>query len=224
MKLVNIQLAQSLIVVTPNRGFGYLPDVVKTVVDRYKFVEFPTAPNELFPADPNGSVNFRHGKIELQGKLIIIGWLQVFQNGVSISTDSDTRDSDLVLDDVLKWAASTFNLEFQVVRPLGHTSQLFVQFERKLADFFPTLRPVTATIQQHIDDFYPAKPPYELTAMTFHFDQTVYSNIAPAAIKIEPRLTVPFDQKLYYSEAPLSTADHLELLALFERTCLESAG
>ncbi len=62
MKLINVQLAQSVIAVTPNRGFGYLPDAVKAVVDRYAFVEFPTDPHQLFPLDPNGSINFRQGK------------------------------------------------------------------------------------------------------------------------------------------------------------------
>jgi hypothetical protein len=218
MKLVNVQLAQSLVAVIPNRGLGYLPDSAKTVVDRYKFLEFPTSPHEFFPTDPNGSINFRHGKIELNGRTIVIGWLQVFQTGISVSTDSDTRDSDLVLDDVLKWTAATFNLEFRTVRPVGHTSQLIIELKRTLADSFPKLKPVAASIQPHIDDFFPTKPQYELTSMTFHFDPTAHPSFAPSALRIEPRVNTPFAERLYYSEASLSTADHLEFLELFERT------
>jgi hypothetical protein len=221
MKLINVPLAQSIVAVTPNRGFGYLPDAVKAVVDRYGFVEFPTDPHQLFPLDANGSVNFRHGKLELGDRAIVIDWLQVYQSGVSISTDTDTRDSDVILDDVLKWSAAHFKIEFELVRPIGHTSQVVVQFERTLADFFPMLRPVTEPIQNRIDDFYIVKPPFELTSLVFHFDQTVQPGFAPGAIKIEPRQGAPLNKRLYYSEAPLSTVDHLELLARLEKYCSE---
>jgi hypothetical protein len=221
MKLVNVPLAQSVIAIVPSRGFGYLPDAVKAVVDRYKFVEFPTDPHQLFPIDPNGSINFRHGKLEVDGRVIVIGWLQVYQSGVSITTDTDTRDCDLVLDDVVRWAAANFHLEFETLRPVGHSSQLVVQFERRLADFFTMLRPVIEPVQNKIDDFYLVKPPFELTSLVFHFDQTVQPGFAPSAIKIEPRQATPFDKRLYYSEAPLSTFDHLEFLERFEKHCLE---
>ncbi|HUY26628.1 MAG TPA: hypothetical protein VMV27_04340 [Candidatus Binataceae bacterium] len=222
MKLINVPLAQSVIAVTPNRGFGYLPEAVKAVVDRYKFVEFPTDPHQLFPLDPNGSINFRHGKLDVDDRVIVIGWLQVYQSGLSISTDTDTRDSDLVLDDVLKWAAANFKFEFEIIRPIGHSSQLVVQFERKLSEFFPMLRPAIGLVQNRIDDFYLVKPPFELTSVVFHFDQTVQPGFAPSAIKIEPRSATPFERHLYYSEAPLSTLDHLELLRRFEKHCLEA--
>ena len=222
MKLINVPLAQSVIAVTPNRGFGYLPDAVKAVVDRYKFVEFPTGPHQLFPADPNGSIDFRHGKLEVSDRVIVFSWLQVYQSGLSVSTDTDTRDSDFVLNDVLEWTAAHFNFEFEIIRPIGHSSRLVVQFDRKLADFFPMLRPVIEPVQNRVDDFYLVKPPFELTSVVFHFDQTVQPGFAPSAIKIEPRQATPFDKRLYYSEAPLSTLDHLELLGRFEKRCLES--
>lgn len=223
MKLVEVRLAQSVKAVIPNRGFGYLPDAIKAMVNRYKFIEFPTEPHQLFPADPNGSINFRHGRIDLNGRTIVIGWLQLFQTGISISTETNTSDSDLVLNDLLQWAESNFNIEFEEIRPIGHASQLYIQFDLMLADFFPALRTVGDTIGRKIDDFYPVKPPYELTSVIFHFDQTLHPSLAPAAVKIEPRVGVPFAQRIYYSEAPLSTADHLELLANFERICLESS-
>jgi len=217
MKLIQVILAQSIAAVTPNHGFGYLPDALSAVLGRYKFVDFPSQPHQFFPADSNDPINFRHGKIEIGGKTIVIAWLQIFQSGVAISTDSDTKDSDLVLDDVLDWAASRFNLEFKIVRPgFGHLSQIVVQLERNLSDYFPALKPVLADVQSKLDDFYTAKPAYELTSLLFHFDQSIHPSLAPNGIRLEPRAGVPFDQRLYYSEAPLSTENHLELIQRIE--------
>jgi len=222
MKTVAVQLAQSVIAVRVNRNLGYLPDAARAVVDRYKFVEFPTSPHEFFPVDSNQPINFRHGRWELKDRVLVIGWLQIYQTGFAVSVDTNTADSDLVLKDVMGWASSHFNIEFEVVRPTGHLSQLDVRFERRLGELIPQLKPVGAAITKGIGDFFTSRPAYELTGVTFHFDPTANPTWAPSAVKIEPRLGVPFGDRVYFSEAPLSTNDHIIVLERFERTCLES--
>jgi len=223
VKIISVTLAQTLKAVRPSHGFGYLPDAVRAVVDRYKFVEFPTEPHELLPTDPNQAINFRHGKLELTTGVLIIDQLQVYQTGLVVHTSTSTTDSDLIVDDVLHWASSHFQISFEPIRPVGHLSQLEVRFEKRIADFFPALKAVGSGMSKGLDDFWEFHPAYELTSLIFSFDPSVHPSPAPSFFKIEPRVNVAFEENIYFSEAPLSTKNHATLLERFERVCLETA-
>lgn len=223
MKLISVPLAQTIKAVRANRGFGYLPDAVSAVVERYKFVEFPTQPHEFLPADPNQPISFRHGKIEVEGRTVVIAQLQVYQMGLVVHTDTTTTDSDRIADDILDWASSHFEIIFESIRPIGHLSQLEVQFEKRIAEFFPALKAIGSGMSKGLDDFWEFRPSYELTSLIFSFDPTKYPSPAPSFFKIEPRVNVAFEENIYFSEAPLSTDNHVTLLERFERVCLETA-
>jgi hypothetical protein len=223
VKLISVPLAQTIKAVRASHGLGYLPDAVRAVVDRYKFVEFPTQPHEFLPADPNQPTSFRHGKIEIESRTVVIAQLQVYQMGFVVNTDTNTTDSDWIADDILHWASSHFEITFEPIRPVGHLSQLEVQFEKRIADFFPALKAVSAGMSKGLDDFWEFHPSYELASLTFSFDPSLHPSLVPAFFKIEPRVNIAFEENIYFSEAPLSTDNHVTLLERFERVCLESA-
>jgi hypothetical protein len=223
VKLISVPLAQTIKAVRANRGFGYLPDAVSAVVERYKFVGFPTRPHEFLPADPNEPISFTHGKIEIEGRRVVIAQLQVYQTGFVVHTDTNTTDSDRIADDILDWAGSRFEVSFEPIRPVGHLSQLEVRFEKRIADFFPALKAVSSGMSKGLDDFWEVHPSYELTGLIFSFDPSRFPSPAPAFLKIEPRVNVAFEENVYFSEAPLSTDNHVTLLERFERVCLETA-
>ena len=55
-------------------------------------------------------------------------------------------------------------------------------------------------------------PSFEATTLAFQCDLSKVENINPEMFTFERRAEKPFDSGLFYSAAPLKTADHLELL------------
>jgi hypothetical protein len=60
---------------------------------------------------------------------------------------------------------------------------------------------------------------YEPTALLFNLDQS-QSKLMPGVFSIERRADIPFSDKKYFSNAPLATRDHIELLKAFETSML----
>ena len=60
---------------------------------------------------------------------------------------------------------------------------------------------------------------YEPTAILFNLDQSL-TKLTPGAFSIERRADVPFPDKKYFSNAPLATQEHIQVLKDFERALL----
>ena len=60
--------------------------------------------------------------------------------------------------------------------------------------------------------------------VNFYFDKTKVPPLAPSAFRLDRREGVPFEQEVYWSEAPLTTQHHVEVLSEFEATCLNALG
>jgi hypothetical protein len=217
-------LAQSMKAVRMVGGsFGYLPDAMKLLVDRYGFIGIPTTREEMFPTDASKGITFRHGKCVLADRVIIIEYLQLFPNGLLLTAQKDTADADIALEDVLNWAISTFGFQYELIKPnTVHNSQLEVRFEKSLPQLVPLLSAVGTAITNRLDDFFEVRPQYELMTINFYFDKSKYPSLAPSVFRLDRRDGVPFDQEVYWSEASLTTQHHIEVLTEFEATCLKA--
>jgi hypothetical protein len=60
---------------------------------------------------------------------------------------------------------------------------------------------------------------FEPTAVLFNVD-TSQAKSPPAMFSIERRVDVPFEENTYFSQAPLRTAEHIEILNTFEASLL----
>jgi hypothetical protein len=220
MKILSVLLAQSMKAVRQVGGdFGYLPDASKLLVEKYGFVGVPTTRDEILPADESKGVTFRHGKCALSGREIVIDFFQIYQNGLLVTTHTNTADADLVLEDAFRWAVETFNYKYELVRPaIVHNSQLEVRFERSLPKMLPALSSVGNSITSRLDDFWDTKPQYEPISLAFWFDKSKFPSIAPNVFRLARREGAAFDKEIYWSEAPLSTEHHIEVLNDLEKT------
>ena len=224
MKLISILKGSTINAAKPSAPFGYLPEVIAAVTEHYKFVEFPTDFSKLIShgdTQAESPAVFRHGKVDIGDRSLVIDELQIFQNGTIVSMPNNTTDSDVVTESLLRWANDRFHLEFQPIKPLAHFSQLEVQFERPLPDLFSPLKEIGAAINKGLDPFWDPMPPYELINLHFGMDPTKAPKVNSGLFKIERRAEMPFEQGLYFCEASMSTDNHLTILARFERICLE---
>lgn len=225
MKVTSILRGSTIKAAKPSAPWGYLPELILTIADHYKFVEHPTDISQLIPhgdAQAPAPAIFRHGKVEIDGRSLIIDELQVFQNGTIVATPGDTTDSDAITDDIFRWADATLKIQFEPLKPLGHFSNLEVRFEEALPDLFSPLREVARAINQSLDPFWEPMPPYELISLNFGMDPAKAPKTDSGFFKIERRAGMPFEQGLHFCEAALTTMNHTKILEIFERICLEN--
>jgi hypothetical protein len=225
MKVLSVLRAESVRAVRTIGGtLGYLPEASALLVERYKFIGIPTN-EELLGTDPNKGITFKQGKWESNQKTIAIDFLQVLPMGISVVTHTNTSDSDAILEDTMSWAQSQFNLEFESIKPgIGHASQLEVRLEKQLPDLFPFLKTISSSITESLDDFWDMRPRFELININFWVDKTKFPFFAPSIFRLDRRSNIPFEHNVYYSEAPLSTNNHVMVLSKLERVCLETFG
>lgn len=110
MQLAAVVLARTLAYIETfdlsPRGNVFLPDVVKAMVERYRFRKFPTKPEEF---DESNGVVFEDGKAGNK----VIQKFTIFTTLLVVETRSNTDDSKQVIEDMLLWGAAKFGIAYR---------------------------------------------------------------------------------------------------------------
>jgi hypothetical protein len=85
----------------------------------------------------------------------------------------------------------------------------------KLSNLNPVVGNISEAISSKLSASMGQMVTYEPTALLFNLDQSV-TKLMPGAFSIERREQIPFSDRKYFSNAPLGTQDHIELLKTFE--------
>src|SRR5262249_25958385 len=143
--------------------------------------------------------------------------VNLYNAGTVIETGSSTRDCELIHDDLVHWAMELVGLELQP----GPDRRFFVselQFQSELrmdalSQAFTNLSSrISGAVSQYGRQQFNCEP-VAIVAMPD------LSNIklGPTAFRIDRLAGVPFEDKKYYSSAPLHTEEHISLLEEFEK-------
>jgi hypothetical protein len=194
------------------KGKAYYPDIVAALVERFNFRVYPTKPEEF---DESKGVQFADGKFG-EGT---IDRLQIFTHGIIVDTRVSTDVSEKLLRDTLVWANSKLGLHFEdrMIKRRGFGSQLTFESEMDLSQLNPVMRRISKSISSKLSGTMGQPATYEPTGILFNLDQSI-SKLTPGTFTIERRAEVPFSEKKYFSNAPLATQDHIDLLVDFETT------
>lgn len=209
------------------RPVVYMPDLIRGLQERYQFAAIPRRIEDLLPPDPTTTpVELSHGVINYQGRTIVIRALRIFAQAISTQVAASTDDSEWLLEDVMAWASEKFALKFTESSPRrAYTSELEIEFAAHLEDYyFPGITKIGKMLADALQaqGYTTDVPPFQVASWTLNADP---SKLALASdFRIERRVPFPYDMNLYYSQAPLKTAAHIEILEQIERTVAESAG
>ncbi len=135
-----------------------------------------------------------------------------------VSARAPTEDTDLIAEDIVQWTKAQFDLLLEPFKPIAHSSQLEIQFQRSLPELVPFLTPVGTAITEALDGFWDMH--HELTGVYFVLIKLKATKFAPSPFRIERRADIPYEMNLYFCEAPLSTSNTITVLERFERICL----
>lgn len=193
------------------RGKVFFPQILTALVERCNFQKFPKEYNEL---DEQKGVDFLEGK---WGE-VTVDKLTIYRDGILIDTRSSTTDSERIFNEVLVWAASEFGVVYrpEMIKRKAYVSGLtFYSQIPLLAALNPALAALSDRISKAVSEIFHVDFQYEPTVITTHYDVSL-KQIPVAAFTIQRRLQIPFSENKYFSEAPLPTDLHWELLQDFE--------
>ena len=213
MKIVSIEFSQvaQLATFVSSAGSLYLPDVVSGLRKRYEFVKFPTTFEELNAAQ---GIAFEHGKFK--GK--VIDSLKIFNNGFIVQTKSRVETAESFIEDILAWAQEKFEAKLMEADSVHRTfdSRLIVNLDISLPGALEVASDICTNINKFLSSYGINVPAYVPAGITFHSDSSDVARMRPSGFSIERRVTAPFSSNLYFSIAPLRTADHIALLEQLE--------
>jgi hypothetical protein len=185
-----------------------LRGVLEQLAQRYQFVKAPK--NEL-DLDDRRSLAFKGGTFIGRRKVPIMVGLDIYSDGVVADTTSSTDESTEFLDDLAKWLSDAHGLTVPKEHRVGYVSQVdfhsdvpLINLNRRLEAFVDNLENLTER-----------RLPYEVGSIQFWTEDIGKPGTA-APVKIERKISAPFSANHYFSNAPLPTTTHIELLNEFE--------
>jgi hypothetical protein len=195
--------------IMPRHGI-FFPELVKEIVQRYNFQKFPGTFDEW--NSPEGA-QFLVGK---QDK-IVIDRLIVYNNGLQLETHAGTADSKRIQEELLAWARDEFGIAYgpDTVKRWAYVSGVTFHSNVPILVTGPIER-LARNITDEISRILGDETVYQPTGFNIGHD-LLLRKYARASFTLHRRAEVPFAENKYFSEAPLPTEIHLDLLARYEK-------
>jgi hypothetical protein len=218
MNFIGIESSRIVLLTQVHRPSGplYLPDANAKMAERYSFVKSP-APEQASDA----VLTFSVGKFQD----VQINELSIYSDGLIVSSPSSTDILDAFIDDLLSWAESELGLvQAPTAQPKKYYESSIVV--HSMSDLPAALRPrndLTAVLELALESAG-IECPYKFTGFLFDADPASFPGTRkPFRFIVDRRVGVPFSQHLFFSQAPLRTKDHLNLLESLEGLALKAA-
>jgi hypothetical protein len=220
MDLVGIEDSTIIYITQMHRPVGaeYLPDAAAKIATRYSFAKLPSL-DDLFK-DIHA---FRMGKFQD----VQINDFSIYRDGLIASGRCDSDLLDAFIADLLSWAEKELGLIPTITaKPETHYESSVVV--KANCDLIQALRPqgdVAALMNRFANKpgYIPGQ--FQLSALLLECDfQEFMGRRRPARFVVERRIGVPFDENVFFSRAPLRTADHLACLDALEKMATHGAA
>jgi len=219
MQLISVHIARS-VWLFPTEGLNprglETRSLLGAIKDRYAFQKVPDSPEDI--SQPSGGLEFLGGSFLYDQQQIQIVSLKIFNDGLIAETRYTTEASDAVLDDALNYAVHSFGWTFNqnMVKRKAYYSELVVEGSLNINLISDKL--------QRISSLLPARSAtnrFTAISLRFGVDPTVDGGTNVPQFVIEKRAGVSFTDDRYFCQAPMTTSEHLEILAEVEKIISE---
>ena len=213
MKLLIIERSRITTLFERVRSSGqlYLPHAASQLAERYSFFGVPRTLEDL----GGGKLEFKHGLFEGNA----IETLDVYNDGVIVSSQSNTDFLDKFLDDLSVWSENYLGLSAIKTHTVEKIfeSVLVVEFDREVLKPLNAYANIARMVEKALQDSSKLEVSYQNFSMAFSADQTKNPALKPIPFRFERRVGIEFALNQFYTTAPLKTKQHLEILEALER-------
>jgi hypothetical protein len=184
------------------------PDVAKAIYDRFRFVEGPKVVADFATGE---GLKFQYG---FDGGLVINS-MTVFNDGIYCQSIANTDQIDDTIRNVISLLRSEFGILIDNENlSWFHNSQVEVALKSGFADLMSRVAPFAATLEAKIRSHGIHVGDYGASGLIFAGEGQ--GIVKPGRFVLERRLQTPMSENVFFSEAPVSTQDHLALLSEIE--------
>ena len=179
----------------------------RAIQTRYEFLEAPT---KLQDYNYNSGVTYQVGRFGGKG----IKRFQIYQPGLLCEAEDSTDVCDAFLDDITGWLEREFEQRGHE-KPLtrAYVSQVEVYSDIDLGAAFQEMHVIGRSLQENLRLYSPASPQFEVSSIRMQIAPPDDPQaLIPAQFIFERRADSPFSDNLYFSSAPVRTADHVKIL------------
>ena len=196
------------------RGSLSFPRMIGLITERFGFRKTPLNKEPLKDREKeNNDLSFQDGYFEG----INIDKLTISGDGIIVDVRSSTSDAKRIIHDSLMWLSEEIGLVYspEMVTRWAYVSQLTfysdVDIIRPNAALSNLKERLTASVSAQHNEPYD----FESTALALDFDRSLHKR-ATVNFSIQRRKDARFSENKYYSDAPVSTEEHIELLQAYE--------
>ena len=218
MEIAAVVLARSVAFVETidlnPRGLLSLPHTVALINERFQFKTSPLNKPPLKDGEKeNKDLEFKDGYFQGVG----VGKLTISGDGVVVDVRSSTTDAKRIINDSLTWLGKEIGLYYspEMITRWSYVSQLTfyskVDILKPNAALSRLKERLTASVLAEHEEAYD----FESTAVALDFDRTLHKR-GTIQFTIQRRQDARFSENKYYSDAPVSTEEHIELLQAYE--------
>ncbi|MGD0776427.1 MAG: hypothetical protein ABSC05_26720 [Candidatus Solibacter sp.] len=209
MKLLSVGLARALWFMDVNElnpgGKDLHTHLFPSLLEDYKFRTYPKQGDDLVEG-----MKFTLGEWVRDDGTVLPLNVTIFKDGIAADTWSSTKDSEEFLEAVLgELPGLGFAYDPEMVRRKAYLSQLNVKCSKQLHALNPGLAEFAGHVSSVVDG-----TAFDLAAIELWPDQAHV--LKPANFSFQRKIGEPLDSDRYWSQAPVPTDTHLELLEHLE--------
>lgn len=193
------------------KGTVFLPELAHELVQKYKFLK---SPQKLEDFDEQKGVEFGAGK----AGDTVIDRLTVWNSALLLITAASTTESKRILEEMLQSAKDKFGAAYapEIVKKWLYVNSFTfysdVDFDSAIN---PALHKLYDKLSQQVSEMHHFKFKYQFTGLTSDFDKSV-AKTTLASFTLQRRAETAFTENKYFTEAPLSTEQHIKLIEELE--------
>jgi hypothetical protein len=194
----------------PTNGL-YAPEFVEEVANQFGFQKVPKTLEEF---DVTKGMEFHNGRL---GKAII-GKFVIWPNILIIEGRSSTTECKEMLGEILQWATDKFKLTYspEMIKRYAYVSDVSFYSDSALLSVSPAMSYIADSCSAALSEIWQEPVEYRPISLKVGHDPVLrQAGIAP--FTIERLGTARFSENKYFSEAPLPTDMHVQILEQFEK-------
>lgn len=191
----------------------FVPEFVSEIQRRYTFWEVPRNIGEF---NLDTGAKFSTGRF----KEITISALQLYRNGIFAESQASTSSIDHFADDLLSWVQSEFKIECLISQPVKrrYFSSIEVKVSVDVSSKFERLNKVSTMLSKMANDSGVEVASYEFSGLTINSEPNPKNVVQTGRFVFERRQGEKYEDNIFYSEAPVTSDQHLELLTELEKS------
>jgi hypothetical protein len=190
-----------------------LQGLIDGLKERYHFAVAPKNPLDF---DESKALTFKSGIFVNSKNIPVVVGLQIYKDGLVVDTLSSTDDSTEFLGNATAWINEQFAFKLPSNVRKGYVGQIDFESDVLLMSLNPRLPQFLKSLETLYKPSDGIQRKFDVASLSCWTEDMNQLN-APAPFKFERKIGPPFASNHYFSQAPLETNSHIQLLNEFEQ-------